>query len=69
MMSAFNLKALVEAGYTYIDSSLLHKLPYDIAEYQKTSELRDQQTVAEKREDYRLSNSPIYTMQNPFSVA
>jgi transposase len=54
MMSASNLKALVEAGYTYVVGSRLHKVPYDIAEYQKASELSDQQIVVEKREDYRI---------------
>lgn len=54
MMSASNLAALAEAGYTYIVGSRLHKVPYDIAEYQKTSELSDQQIVVEKREDYRI---------------
>jgi len=54
MMSASNLKALAEAGYTYIVGSRLHKVPYDIAEYQKTSELSDQQIVVEKGEEYRI---------------
>lgn len=54
MMSASNLAALAEAGYTYIVGSRLHKVPYDIAEYQKTSELSDQQIVVEKRGDYRI---------------
>lgn len=49
MMSASNLAALTEAGYTYIVGSRLHKVPYDIAEYQKTGELSDQQIVVEKR--------------------
>ena len=54
MMSASNLAYLSEAGYTYIVGSRLHKVPYDIAEYQKTSELSDQQIVVEKREGYRI---------------
>jgi hypothetical protein len=54
MMSASNLAELSEAGYTYIVGSRLHKVPYDIAEYQKTSELSDQQIVIEKREGYRI---------------
>jgi transposase len=54
MMSAPNLAALSEAGYTYIVGSRLHKVPYDIAEYQKTSELSDLQIVVEKREGYRV---------------
>lgn len=54
MMSASNLAALSEAGYTYIVGSRLHKVPYDIAEYQKTGELSDQQIVVEKKEGYRV---------------
>lgn len=54
MMSASNLAALTEAGYTYIVGSRLHKVPYDIAEYQKTGELSDQQIVVDKKEGYRV---------------
>jgi hypothetical protein len=36
MLSSKNLEALTQAGYTYIVGSRLHKIPYDIAEYQKT---------------------------------
>jgi tRNA A37 threonylcarbamoyladenosine modification protein TsaB len=54
MMSESNLAALSEAGYTYIVGSRLHKVPYDIAEYQKTSELSDQQIMVENKEGYRV---------------
>jgi len=54
MMSAPNLAALAEAGYTYIVGSRLHKVPYDIAEYQKIGELSDQQIMVEKKEGYRV---------------
>ena len=54
MMSAPNLAALSEAGYTYIVGSRLHKVPYDIAEYQKTGELSDQQIMVENKEGYRV---------------
>jgi transposase len=54
MMSASNLVALSEAGYTYIVGSRLHKVPYDIAEYQKTGELNDQQIMVENKESYRV---------------
>jgi hypothetical protein len=54
MMSASNLAALSEAGYTYIVGSRLHKVPYDIAEYQKAGELSDQQIVVDKKEGYRV---------------
>jgi transposase len=45
MLSAANLAALTEAGYTYIVGSRMHKVPYDIAEYQKTAEMVDQQII------------------------
>jgi hypothetical protein len=54
MMSASNLAALAEAGYTYIVGSRLHKVPYDIAEYQKTGEMSDQQIVVDKKGGYRV---------------
>lgn len=54
MLSASNLKALSEAGYTYIVGSRLHKVPYDIAEYQKIGELNDQQIITIHQEDYRV---------------
>lgn len=54
MMSASNLAALSEAGYTYIVGSRLHKVPYDIAEYQKTGELNDQQIMVENKDGYRV---------------
>ena len=54
MLSAPNLAALTEAGYTYIVGSRLYKVPYDIAEYQKTAELSDQQIVTVQQEGYRV---------------
>jgi len=54
MLSATNLAALTEAGYTYIVGSRLHKVPYDIAEYQKTGKLSDQQIVVSPQEGYRV---------------
>lgn len=42
MLSAKNITALTEAGYTFIVGSRLHKIPFDIAEYQKNQELIDQ---------------------------
>jgi hypothetical protein len=45
MLSSKNLEALTKAGYTYIVGSRLHKIPYDIAEYQKTRELTDNQII------------------------
>jgi len=54
MLSAANLSALVEAGYTYVVGSRLHKVPYDIAEYQKTAQMVDQQIVVVRQEGYRV---------------
>jgi hypothetical protein len=45
MLSSKNLKALTKAGYTYIVGSRMHKIPYDIAEYQKTQGLTDNQII------------------------
>ena len=54
MLSAANLTALTEAGYTYIVGSRLHKVPYDIAEFQKTGELSDQQIITMQQDGYRV---------------
>jgi transposase len=54
MLSATNLEALTEAGYTYIVGSRLQKVPYDIAEYQKSGELSDQQVITMQQDGYRL---------------
>ncbi len=54
MLSAANLAALTEAGYTYIVGSRLHKVPYDIAEYQKTGKLSDQQIIVSPQQGYRV---------------
>ena len=54
MLSASNLAALTEAGYTYIVASRLHKITYDIAEYQKIGELIDQQIITVQQEGYRI---------------
>jgi len=45
MLSSKNLEALTQAGYAYIVGSRLHKIPYDIADYQKTKELTDKQII------------------------
>lgn len=48
MMSQENLEALDQAGYTYIVGSRMNKIPYDIAQYQKTKELSDNQIITSK---------------------
>jgi transposase len=48
MLSAANLEALTAAGYTYIVGSRMNKIPYDIAEYQRTKELSDNQVITSK---------------------
>lgn len=54
MMSLKNLKAIVSSGYTYVIASRLNKIPYAVADYQKTGELTDGQIVTEERQDYRI---------------
>lgn len=54
MMSKSNLSALSEAGYTYIVGSRLNKIPYDIAEYQKSGEMIDQQVIVSELDGYRV---------------
>ena len=55
MLSSTNLKALAQAGYHYIVGSRLQKIPYDIAEYQKSGEkLADQQIITTHLSDCRI---------------
>ena len=54
MLSTSNLKALTNAGYTYIVGSRLHKVPYAIAEFQKNGDLSDQQIVTIQQDDCRI---------------
>lgn len=54
MLSAKNLQALTDTGYHYIVGSHLNKVPYDIAEYQKTSELTDNQIVVTHQDNFRI---------------
>ncbi len=54
MLSTKNLQALAAAGYHYIVGSRLHKIPYDIAKYQKTKELADNQLVTTQLDGQRI---------------
>jgi hypothetical protein len=54
MISTSNLDALSTAGYTNIVGSRIHKIPYDIAEYQKTGELSDLQIIVSQQNGYRV---------------
>lgn len=54
MLSVKNLSALAKAGHRYIVGSRLYKIPYDIADYQKTQTLSDRQIVVSQREDDRV---------------
>jgi transposase len=54
MLSSSNLEALTAAGYSYIIGSRLHKVPYDITEYQKSAEMVDQQIMVEQKDGYRV---------------
>jgi len=60
MLSANNLAALAKSGFTYIVGSGLHKIPYDIAQYQKNRILGDQQIIVS-------SVSPEYRGHIPVS--
>ena len=48
MLSKANLESLNTAGYNYIVGSRMNKIPYDIAEYQETGELSDNQIITSK---------------------
>ena len=54
MLSAKNLQTLATAGYSYIVGSRLHKIPYDIAEYQKTKVLVDNHVITTKLSGQRI---------------
>jgi len=55
MLSAKNLDALVQAGYHYIVGSRMNKIPYDIAEYQKTEQqLIDGQIITTQVDTHRI---------------
>lgn len=54
MLSVKNLSALAEAGHRYIVGSRLHKIPYDIANYQKSQPLSDRQIITSQHEKYRI---------------
>lgn len=55
MMSRENLEALTATGYYYIVGSRLNKIPYDIAQFQKTErEFTDGQIITTKADDYRI---------------
>jgi len=54
MLSAKNLEALAQAGYSYIVGSRLGKIPYGIAEYQKTGNLTDGQIITAELPSSRI---------------
>ncbi|MBI4215718.1 MAG: IS1634 family transposase [Parcubacteria group bacterium] len=54
MLSAKNLSVLAQAGHHYIVGSRLRKIPYDIAEYQKTRILSDRKIIISRLNDYRI---------------
>lgn len=54
MLSLKNLEALSQAGYHYIVGSRLSKVPYDIAQYQKTQPLADNQTVVTQKDNCKI---------------
>lgn len=54
MLSLKNLERLSYAGYHYIVGSRLSKVPYDIAQYQKTQPLTDNQIVVTQKDSYKI---------------
>lgn len=54
MLSLKNLEALSQAGYHYIVGSRLSKVPYDIAQYQKTQSLTDNQIIVTQKDNYKV---------------
>jgi len=54
MLSLKNLEALSQAGYHYIVGSRLSKVPYDIAQYQKTQSLTDNQIMVTQKDNYKV---------------
>lgn len=54
MLSLKNLDSLSQAGYHYIVGSRLSKVPYDIAKYQKTQPLTDNQIVVTQKDNYKI---------------
>jgi len=54
MLSFKNLEALVQAGFHYVVGSRISKIPYDIAEYQKTQPLSDNQIIETFKGDHKI---------------
>ena len=54
MLSAGNLKALEDAGHSFIVGSRLNKVPYDIADYQIYNRLTDGQIIDSTFKYYRV---------------
>lgn len=54
MLSLKNLESLSSAGYHYIIGSRMTKVPYDIAQYQKTQPLTDNQIVVTKKDSHKI---------------
>jgi transposase len=54
MLSLKNLEALSQAGYHYIVGSRLSKVPYDVAQYQNTQSLTDNQIVVTEKDNYKI---------------
>jgi len=54
MMSTGNLEGLVEAGFNYIVGSRIQKVPYGIAEYQRSQPLVDQQIFVNRQPGRRI---------------
>lgn len=49
-----DFQALSQAGYHYIVGSRLSKVPYDIAQHQKTQSLTDNQIMVTQKDNYKV---------------
>lgn len=54
MLSLKNLEALAQAGFSYVVGSRISKVPYDIAEYQRTQTLSDNQIIEINQNNHRI---------------
>jgi len=54
MLSAGNLSSLEKSGHSFIVGSRMHKIPYDIVNYQKTKKLLDDQIIESHYKNYRV---------------
>lgn len=54
MLSANNLSEITQAGFTYIVGSRMHKIPYEIEEFQKQQTMSDNQIIVSQKLDHKI---------------